>query len=113
MPALSISLKAIMNSLTSRSGGFLLWATGLIVTVAFAAITGAYAGNASDPGRLTGVFTGRFANGMPIYTLPSITVVADHKAELAKIKEQSARGMAASRRAPSTAAGVDPQRGGV
>lgn len=111
MPALSISLKAIMNSLTSRTGGFLLWAAGLVATVAFAAAVGAYAGNASDRSRLIGLFTGRFADGIPIYKLPSVTVVANRNAELTKIKAQSA--IAASRGAPSAAAGVDPQPGGV
>jgi hypothetical protein len=101
-----------MNLRTWRTTTFLLWAAGLIVTVAFEATAGERAGNASDQSRLIGVFTGRFVNGMPIYRLPSITVVANRNAELAKIKEQSARARAISHGARSTAA-VDLQPGGV
>jgi hypothetical protein len=104
-----------MNLRTWRTATFLLWTAGLIVTVAFEATAGERAGNASDQSRLIGVFTGRFANGVPIYQLPSITVVANRNAELAKIKEikeQSARARAVSRGARRTAA-VDLQAGGV
>ncbi|HEV8256031.1 MAG TPA: hypothetical protein VGR42_03565 [Casimicrobiaceae bacterium] len=111
-PALPIALETIMNLCTWRTATFLLWAVGLIVTVAFEATAGERAGNASDQSRLIGVFTGRFANGMPIYQLPPITVVANRNAELAKIKEQSARTKAVSRGARRTAA-VDLQPGGV
>jgi hypothetical protein len=40
-----------------------------------------------------GVFTGKIINGMPLYQLPSITVVGHRKVELAKLKreEQLAR----------------------
>jgi hypothetical protein len=40
-----------------------------------------------------GVFTGTFANGMPLYRLPSISVIGHRKVELAKLKreEQTAR----------------------
>ena len=40
-----------------------------------------------------GVFTGKVVNGMPLYQLPSITVIGHRKVELAKLKreEQSAR----------------------
>ena len=102
-----------MNLRTWTTATFLLWAAaGLIVTVAFEATAGERAGNASHRAPLIGVFTGRFANGMPIYQLPSITVVANRNAELAKIKEQSARARAVSRGARRTAA-VDLQAGGV
>jgi chromosome condensin MukBEF complex kleisin-like MukF subunit len=101
-----------MNLRTWRTAIFLLWAAGLIVTVAFEATAGERAGNALDQSRMIGVFTGRFANGMPIYQLPPITVVANRNAELAKIKEQSARAKAVSRGARRTAA-VDLQPDGV
>lgn len=113
MPALPIALETIMNLRTWTTTTFLLWAAaGLIVSIAFEATAGERAGNASDRGRPVGVFTGRFADGMPIYQLPSITVVANRNAELAKIKEQSARARAVSRGARRTAA-VDLQPGGV
>ncbi|HEY3179776.1 MAG TPA: hypothetical protein VGL25_12935 [Casimicrobiaceae bacterium] len=40
-----------------------------------------------------GVFTGKFADGMPVYQLPPVTVIANRKGELAKIgrEEQLAR----------------------
>ena len=40
-----------------------------------------------------GVFTGKVVNGMPLYQLPSITVIGHRKVELAKLKreEQLAR----------------------
>jgi len=40
-----------------------------------------------------GVFTGKVVNGMPLYELPSITVIGHRKVELAKLKreEQLAR----------------------
>jgi hypothetical protein len=40
-----------------------------------------------------GVFTGKVVNGMPLYQLPSITVIGHRKLELAKLKreEQLAR----------------------
>jgi hypothetical protein len=110
---LPIALETIMNLRTSRTATFLLWAVGLIVTVAFEATAGERGGNASDQNRPVGVFTGRFANGMPIYQFPSITVVANRKAELARIEEQSARARAVSREARRTAAGVVLRPGGV
>jgi hypothetical protein len=44
-------------------------------------------------GQNVGVFTGKIINGMPLYQLPSITVVGHRKVELAKLKreEQLAR----------------------
>jgi hypothetical protein len=50
-------------------------------------------GKASTDVRIIGVFTGEFADGAPVYRLPSITVSANRKAELAKIarEEQNAR----------------------
>jgi chromosome condensin MukBEF complex kleisin-like MukF subunit len=110
---LPIALETIMNLRTSRTATFLLWAAGLIVTVALEATAGERVGNAADQNRLVGVFTGRFANGNPIYQLPPITVVANRKAEFAKIEGQSARARAVSRGARRTAAGVDLQPGGV
>jgi hypothetical protein len=40
-----------------------------------------------------GVFTGKVVNGMPLYQLPSMTVIGHRKVELAKLKreEQLAR----------------------
>jgi hypothetical protein len=40
-----------------------------------------------------GVFTGKFANGMAVYRFPPVNVIANRKAELAKLKleEQLAR----------------------
>jgi hypothetical protein len=111
-PVLPIALETIMNLRTWTTTTFLLGAAGLIVSIAFEATTGERAGNASDRGRPVGVFTGRFADGMPIYQLPSITVVANRNAELAKLKEQSARARAVSRGARRTAA-VVLQPGGV
>ena len=40
-----------------------------------------------------GVFTGRFANGMPVYQLPALNVIGHRKVGLAKLprEEQAAR----------------------
>jgi hypothetical protein len=78
-----------MNLRTSRTVASLLLA---------AALTGVGAGataadrttNSSAQGQMAGVFTGRYANGMPIYRLPPVTVVAGRKAELAKIEREEA-----------------------
>ena len=35
-----------------------------------------------------GLFTGKFVNGMPVYRLPSITVLASRKAEFAGIERE-------------------------
>ena len=86
-----------MNLRTWTTATFLVWAAGLIVSIAFEATAGEPAGTASDRSRPVGVFTGRFADGIPIYQLPSVTVVAKRKAELAKTKEQPARARAVSR----------------
>jgi hypothetical protein len=112
-PALPIALETIMSLRTWRTATFPLLVAGLIVTVAFEATAGERAGNASDRSQLIGVFTGRFANSMPIYRLPPITVVAHRQPEFAKTKEQSARARAVLRGARRTAAGVDLQPGGV
>ncbi len=102
-----------MNLRTSRTTGFLFGVAGIIVTVALAATAGERGGNASDQNRPVGVFTTRLANDIPIYQLPSITVVASRKAELAKIEEQSDRARVVPREARRTAAGAALQPGGV
>jgi hypothetical protein len=40
--------------------------------------------NASIEAQNVGVFTGNFANGMPVYRLPPVSVIAHRKAEEAK-----------------------------
>jgi hypothetical protein len=45
--------------------------------------TGPLAGKAAGQARRVGVFTGEYANGVPVYRLPAVTVVASRKAELA------------------------------
>jgi hypothetical protein len=111
-PASPIALETTMNPRTSGTATFPLWVAALIATVAFEASAGERIGKPTDRDRPVGVFTGRFANGMPIYQLPSVTVVADRKAELARIEEESARARALSRKARRTAAG-DVHPGGV
>lgn len=37
---------------------------------------------------VTGSFTGEYANGVPVYRLPSVSVTASRKEELAKIAEE-------------------------
>jgi hypothetical protein len=60
-----------------------------------------------DPSRAaaSGVFTGRFANGMPIYRLPPVHVVASRKIELAKIAREDAM------KRPNGSAQAGPTRG--
>ena len=60
--------------------------------------------SASPESRGTGVFTGEFVNGVPVYRLPSINVVAHRPAEVAKAKREDSSGRTARPR-PSSAAG--------
>lgn len=80
-----------MKLRTSRTATFFLWAAVLAGNVIVEATA---AERDAGQAQMVGVFTGRFANGVPIYRLPSVTVVASRKAELAKIEreEQSTRG---------------------
>ena len=83
-----------MKLRTSRAATFFLWAAVLTGNVVGEATAAERDGNSSGQGQMVGVFTGRFANGVPIYRLPAITVVASRKAELAKIEreDRSTRG---------------------
>ena len=85
-----------MKLRTSRAATFLLGAAVLMGNVLGEATAAEREGNSSGQGQMVGVFTGRFANGVPIYRLPAVTVVASRKAELAKIEreEQLTRGSA-------------------
>ena len=42
---------------------------------------------------MVGVPTGEFANGVPVYRLPSITVTASQSAELAKMAQEESVAM--------------------
>jgi hypothetical protein len=44
--------------------------------------------NASIEAQNVGVFTGNFANGMPVYRLPPVSVIAHRKVEEAKKREE-------------------------
>jgi hypothetical protein len=91
-----------MNLRTSRTTTLLLGVAGLIAIVASEATSAEGASNARAQGEIVGVFTGRFANGMPVYRFPPVIVVANRKAELAKIEreEQLARARALRAKAP-------------
>ena len=97
------SLRNTMNLRTSRTATLLLCAAGLIATVASEVTAADGTGNARAQGEIVGVFTGRFANGMPVYQFPPVTVVANRKAELAKIEreEQLARARAMRAKPPA------------
>ncbi len=61
-----------------------------LIAVAFAELAGdrvvqAPAPAAATDARAEGVFTGEFVDGVPVYRLPSITVVADRDAEIARM----------------------------
>jgi len=45
----------------------------------------------AKPAPVVGVFTGQMANGVPVYRLPTITVQASRKAEMAKMEMESKR----------------------
>jgi hypothetical protein len=45
---------------------------------------------AATDARVEGVFTGEFVDGVPVYRLPSITVVADRDAEIARMHRDDA-----------------------
>ena len=73
-----------------------LWMALLAVFV-IAGTAPAAAGDASRPtpiaraptqDRMVGVFSGQFVNGIPLYRLPSISVSANRKGELAKIERE-------------------------
>lgn len=60
--------------------------------VAAAGATAAPAVNGAPHARQdVGVFTGTFVNGMPLYRLPPITVVAHRNEELARIEREEQR----------------------
>jgi hypothetical protein len=59
---------------------------------------GAPAGNAT-----AGVFTGRYANGVPVYLLPPVSVVAIRKTEIAKMEREEQRAHASYGRADDAA----------
>jgi hypothetical protein len=92
---------------TSRAVTFLLWAAVLTGNVVAEAAAAERDGNSSGQGQMVGVFTGRFADGVPIYRLPPVAVVASREAERARIEreEQLAREGASgtSRRQPFVA----------
>jgi hypothetical protein len=44
------------------------------------------AGTMRGDARTTGVFTGEYQNGVPVYRLPPVTVVGDRKADVAAIR---------------------------
>jgi hypothetical protein len=91
-----------MKLRTSRTATLLLWAAGLIATIACDPTAADGTADAQAQGEIVGVFTGRFANGMPVYRFPPVIVVANRKAELAKIEreEQWARARALRAKAP-------------
>jgi hypothetical protein len=47
--------------------------------------------NATPRAPVAGVFTGEIAPGGPVYRLPSVSVVADRKTELAKAEREEQR----------------------
>ena len=50
-----------------------------------------------------GVFTGRYANGVPVYLLPPVSVVAIRKTEIAKMEREEQRAHASYGRADDAA----------
>ncbi len=70
------------------------WSWSLLVAVLFAVgfvelagdrVVQAPAPAAPTDARVEGVFTGEFVDGVPVYRLPSLTVVADRDAEIARM----------------------------
>jgi hypothetical protein len=69
-------------------------ATLLLSALALAAITADVSAadepcKAADRREVTAVFTGRYADGVPIYRLPSVTVVGHRKTEIARIGREA------------------------
>jgi hypothetical protein len=56
-----------------------------------AAANDAPAGKAPGAMPTVGVYTGRYANGVPVYRLPPVTVVGSRRAELAKTAREQQR----------------------
>jgi hypothetical protein len=65
--------------------------------------TDASAGKAPDRASTAVVFTGRYANGVPVYLLPPVTVFASRKGEIAKIEREEQRAHARYGRADDAA----------
>jgi hypothetical protein len=57
------------------------------VAIALAS-SSAFATDADRQPTVTGVFTGRYVDGAPVYRLPSVSVSVNRKAELAKIERE-------------------------
>ena len=55
--------------------------------------------------RVIGVFSGEFVNGVPVYRLPPVVVVAGRKAELARMEREE---LARAKQAPAKAAARPP-----
>ena len=66
--------------------------------------------SAPPEARSTAVFTGEFVNGVPVYRLPSINVVAHRSAEVAKAKREDSTGRSVRQRPSSAAAPVATSR---
>lgn len=84
---------------------------GLLAAMLIAAMPAA-AGNVLEPAPssvpstgepVIGLFTGKFVNGTPVYRLPSITVLASRKVELAGIEREKRLTRAGQARARTTA----------
>jgi hypothetical protein len=59
--------------------------------------------NSSGCTPTAGVFTGRYANGVPVYLLPPVSVVAIRKTEIAKMEREEQRAHASYGRADDAA----------
>jgi hypothetical protein len=77
---------ALRNALRTlgRAAAPSLVAATLVGSIAPGATAAELAGSRSDQARIVGVFTGRFVDGVPVYQLPPLTVVASRRPELAK-----------------------------
>jgi hypothetical protein len=78
--ALRITLRLLIGA-----AGASLSVAPLVGTVAPEATAAEVVDHRSDQAKMAALFTGRFVDGVPVYQLPALAVVASRKAELAKI----------------------------
>jgi hypothetical protein len=70
------------------AAGVSLLVGGLIVTAAPETTVAEVSGDASAQATIAAVFTGQYVEGVPVYRLPPIAVVADRKAELSRMEHE-------------------------
>jgi hypothetical protein len=82
------------RAIRRKTAGRLIGAIGAALTVSAliatepAATAAEGTDSATAQAKMIAVFTGQFAQGMPVYRLPPVLVVANRKAELARIERE-------------------------